>query len=167
MHPAPRATLLHHLIIVLSAESHPRPQCPASRVTCKGCGKTGHFQRVCGSLPPSGSSSSSGRQGTHQSPRGTGVHSLSIHSDSSSSAVSSADAFLGTLTNGTGWNLLMLLHGKAITMMVDAGADVTAIPATVFTFLDLPIWLAPTSTVLATEIRLPDGWFHILAVSVS
>eukprot|EP00117_Sycon_ciliatum_P016581 scpid41840/ scgid0554/ Retrovirus-related Pol polyprotein from transposon opus; Protease; Reverse transcriptase; Endonuclease len=134
-------------------ESHPRARCPASRVTCKGCGKTGHFQRVCRSSPPSGSSGSSARQGTHQSPRGTGVHSLSSHSDSSSSAVSSADAFLGTLTHGTGWNLPMLLHGKAITMKVDTGADVTAIPATVFTSLDLPISLAPSNRTL----RGPDN----------
>ncbi|XP_065174678.1 uncharacterized protein K02A2.6-like [Sycon ciliatum] len=134
-------------------ESHPRARCPASRVTCKGCGKTGHFQRVCRSSPPSGSSGSSARQGTHQSPRGTGVHSLSSHSDSSSSAVSSADAFLGTLTHGTGWNLPMLLHGKAITMKVDTGADVTAIPATVFTSLDLPMSLAPSNRTL----RGPDN----------
>ena len=67
--------------------------------------------------------------------------------------MSSADAFLGTLTHGTGWNLPMLLHGKAITMKVDTGADVTAIPATVFTSLDLPMSLAPSNRTL----RGPDN----------
>eukprot|EP00117_Sycon_ciliatum_P036471 scpid23188/ scgid27451/ Retrovirus-related Pol polyprotein from transposon opus; Protease; Reverse transcriptase; Endonuclease len=109
-------------------ERHARTQCPARQAKCSFCSKIGHFAVVC--MQKHTSSSQSASNTSH-------MHSLQS-SAASSGPLQSADqwhyppAYLGALSADTGWSMPMLLQSVPVTMKVDTGADVTAIPASLY-----------------------------------
>ena len=87
-------------------QPHDRSRCPARNATCLNCSKRGHFSRVCktSALPPQ--------------------RVAAVVDDEE-------DYFLGAVHNDqseSAWKRSVYLHGTPLTMTIDTGADVTAIP---------------------------------------
>ena len=87
--------------------SHPPSQCPANDVTCRGCGKKGHYQRVCLSSRT--------------------VNEVQEDSEDGS-------LFLGSVSSDKEdpWTVNLLLKNRKVQFKIDTGADVTVIPDYVF-----------------------------------
>ena len=86
--------------------SHPPSQCPANDVVCRGCGKKGHYKRVCLSAKS--------------------VNEVQENPEDES-------LFLGTVTAGKDpWTVNLLVNNKKVQFKIDTGADVTVIPHYVF-----------------------------------
>ena len=86
--------------------SHHPSQCPANDVTCRGCGKKGHYKRVCLSAKS--------------------VNEVQEDSEDES-------LFLGTVTTGKDpWTVNLTLKNKKVRFKIDTSADVTVIPDYVF-----------------------------------
>ena len=126
-------------------EAHDRSVCPARAVTCHFCKKVGHFQKVCRQKRRSSLQQSS----PVSSPRPSHNQVDALSATSNSSAEISSDYFLGTVEAGNNpWYVHVTLNGVGINMKLDTGADVTAIPTSVYSLLDSGA-LEPTSRVLS------------------
>lgn len=79
---------------------HPKSECPANDAKCRGCGKKGHYQRVCRNK--------------------TVVACIEEEEENC--------FFLGSLSKGSNaWTAGVLIKGKMLKFKLDTGADVTAI----------------------------------------
>lgn len=84
--------------------SHPAVQCPARNAECHSCGKRGHYGKVCRLI--------------------SSVNELAEDTDG---------LFLGEVSSGEDpWMADIGLQGRKVTFKIDTGADVTAIPETVY-----------------------------------
>ena len=109
---------------------HERADCPARAAECRGCHKIGHFQKVC---------RSSKRQ----------VESSAISSVSTVSC-DCPDLFLGSVGVGTQpWTVTVYLAGTPVQMRVDTGADVSVIPASLYSQQFSSVAMADTSRTLS------------------
>ena len=84
-------------------QPHDRSRCPARNATCLNCSKRGPFSRVCkaSAFPPQ--------------------RVAAVVDDEE-------DYFLGAVHNDqSAWTRSVYLHGTSLTMIIDTGADVTAI----------------------------------------
>ena len=108
-------------------DAHPRSQCPARDAACFKCGKSGHFGAVCRSKLKTGAN----------------VGTLAD------------DAFLGAIDSDAPWMQRIYIGHTPVSMKVDTGADVTAIPEDVFkTTLQSTPALRPAKKILrGTEGR--------------
>ena len=81
---------------------HPRSACPARNVTCRGCGKEGHFQKVCKSRSSI----------------------LSKKSSSASMHLSAASNFSSSLKRSI---IKILVNGIELTALIDTGSSLSFI----------------------------------------
>lgn len=78
---------------------HAKHECPANNAECHGCGKMGHFQRVCRA--------------------GRAVHGIEEEEE---------NFFLGAVTNDSdAWTVDIGIQEKSLTFKLDTGADVTVV----------------------------------------
>lgn len=87
-----------------SSPSHPTCDCPANEVKCHSCGKKGHYKHVC------------------KASRAV----LEVEEDEDA-------MFLGSVTTDSEpWMVDIDINDKSVLFKIDAGADVTVVPNTVF-----------------------------------
>lgn len=129
-------------------DQHPRERCPARNAKCRQCSKVGHYAAVCRSKPQASAAA---------------VNAVSEDSDE--------DAFLGSIDVGSPWTQRILLNKVPVSMKVDTGADVTAIPENVYKqeLRCLPGLMCPTRVLRGPDGRaLPTlGFFHASLVTES
>ena len=92
--------------------NHDLEVCPAKGMTCRKCGKKGHFQRTCKSAK------------------------ISIVSESQNEE----SVFLGVVSGSKDlWTIPLQLNGREVNFCIDTGAEVTVIPETVYTRIGSPL----------------------------
>ena len=111
-------------------DRHPRDRCPAKNSRCRQCSKMGHYAAVCRSTPRAETASVNTVEGD------------------------AADAFLGTIGLSSAWTQQILLNKVPVEMKIDTGADVTAIPETVY---KQELQSAPKLSQPSRILRGPDG----------
>ena len=93
--------------------NHSRQQCPAKEAICHQCGRKGHYQSMCRTLPK---------------------QVCTVTSEVSN------DPFLGVVTTPNSCNLCnvtVLLNGNAVEFKLDTGADVSVISEEIFKTLEI------------------------------
>lgn len=107
-------------------DRHARESCPAKNARCHQCNKLGHYSSVCRSSSRPRASMNSVQE----------------------------DSFLGAISSDVPWTRRIFVNGTPVPMKLDTGADVTAIPETVYrTMLRSSPRLSKPDRVL----RGPDG----------
>ena len=103
--------------------------CPAKEAICRGCGKRGHFQKMC---------------------RSARISEVRKDSDNDSDSI-----FLGVVTSQTNrpWTVSLGLNCFETEFCIDTGAEVTAIPDRVYSQIGKPELQAS-----ARELRGPDNF---------
>ena len=99
--------------------AHDRLHCPAKDVTCRKCGKQGHYQSVC------------------QYAGVSGVDSQDCLSDSATGY----DSFLGIVEaspNGKSWAVTVEVNGTLVELHIDTGAEVTVVSEQVWKEIGQP-----------------------------
>ena len=108
-------------------DQHPRECCPAKNVMCRRCSKMGHYEAVCRSTASRTTARLNEVDGT---------------------------AFLGALDFDSAWTKRVHVNGVPLSMKVDTGADVTAIPESVYRRTIRPV---PKLEKTTRILRGPDG----------
>ena len=126
------------------AKRHRQTECPAYGHECRNCGKPGHFQKVCQS---------------EKKPSVTG----SIHIDGSSPS-SIASVSTTELVHLNFWPIESQSPAVSLMVLPDTGAEIDAIPATIFRqhFSRIPLSVAGSRTTTATGSNIISlGTFRV------
>ena len=110
--------------------THDRQHCPAKDVTCRKCGKRGHYQVVC---------------------RSARVSQVDTHTDLS-------EAFLGAIgdTTDNPWSVTIDVNGTQIELNIDTGAEVTVISEEAWRKVGQPALSPPDRTLRGPDThKLP------------